>query len=154
MIPEVYRKLGVRPVIHGSGTTTRYGGSRLSPGGARVDAPGVDRSGEHRRAQRGRGRRDRPHARRGGGVRHGRRQLGLILQAAACIAGDDPAKITRLPDTCGLPNEIVIQRAQPLRLRPAYRVAGGALVEIGLARRTQPSSSRTRITEKTAAVAY
>src|SRR5207302_11333896 len=31
MIPEVYRKLGVRPVIHGSGTTTRYGGLRLRP---------------------------------------------------------------------------------------------------------------------------
>ena len=31
MTPEVYKKLGVRPVIHGSGTTTRYGGSRLRP---------------------------------------------------------------------------------------------------------------------------
>ncbi len=31
MIPEVYRKLGVRPVIHGSGTTTRYGGSGSVP---------------------------------------------------------------------------------------------------------------------------
>jgi len=31
MIPEIYRKLGVRPVIHGSGTTTRYGGSLLRP---------------------------------------------------------------------------------------------------------------------------
>ena len=30
-IPEIYRRLGVRPVIHGSGTTTRYGGSRLRP---------------------------------------------------------------------------------------------------------------------------
>ncbi len=25
-IPGVYQKLGVRPVIHGAGTTTRYGG--------------------------------------------------------------------------------------------------------------------------------
>ena len=31
MIPEIYKKLGVRPVIHGSGTTTRYGGSMLRP---------------------------------------------------------------------------------------------------------------------------
>ena len=28
-IPAIYRRLGVRPVIHGSGTTTRYGGSLL-----------------------------------------------------------------------------------------------------------------------------
>src|SRR5204863_87407 len=27
----IYQRLGVRPVIHGSGTTTRYGGSRLRP---------------------------------------------------------------------------------------------------------------------------
>ena len=31
MIPEIYRRLGVHPVIHGSGTTTRYGGSLLRP---------------------------------------------------------------------------------------------------------------------------
>src|SRR5438477_11468310 len=30
-VPSVYARLGVRPVIHGSGTTTRYGGSRLRP---------------------------------------------------------------------------------------------------------------------------
>ena len=30
-VPDIYRRLGVRPVIHGSGTTTRYGGSRLRP---------------------------------------------------------------------------------------------------------------------------
>src|SRR5438874_577968 len=28
-IPEIYRRLGVRPIIHASGTTTRYGGSIL-----------------------------------------------------------------------------------------------------------------------------
>ena len=28
-IPDVYQKLGVRPVIHGAGTTTRYGGSLM-----------------------------------------------------------------------------------------------------------------------------
>src|SRR5262249_60568672 len=30
-IPSVYQKLGVRPVIHGAGTTTRYGGSLMRP---------------------------------------------------------------------------------------------------------------------------
>ena len=29
--PAIYRRLGVRRVIHGSGTTTRYGGSILRP---------------------------------------------------------------------------------------------------------------------------
>ena len=30
-IPHVYARLGVRPVIHGAGTTTRYGGSLMRP---------------------------------------------------------------------------------------------------------------------------
>ena len=30
-IPGVYQKLGVRPIIHGAGTTTRYGGSLMRP---------------------------------------------------------------------------------------------------------------------------
>src|SRR4029077_2263168 len=30
-VPSVYRRLGIRPVIHGSGTTTRYGGSMMRP---------------------------------------------------------------------------------------------------------------------------
>src|SRR5262249_48141594 len=79
---------------------------------------------------------------------------GLILQAAACIAGADPAKITRLPDTTGMRNEIVIQRAHRFAYDQAYRVAGGVLVEIGLARRTQPFELEAAIGDRTAAVAY
>src|SRR5205809_4780822 len=74
---------------------------------------------------------------------------GLILQAAACIAGSDPAKITRLPDTRGLRNEIIIQRAHRFAYDQAYRVAGGVLVEIGLARRTQPFELEERSEEHT-----
>src|SRR5262249_55333531 len=79
---------------------------------------------------------------------------GLILQAAACIAGDDPAKITRLPDTRGMKSEIVIQRAHRFAYDQAYRVAGATLVEIGLARRTQPFELEDAITDRTAAVAH
>jgi D-glucosaminate-6-phosphate ammonia-lyase len=51
-------------------------------------------------------------------------------------------------------NEIVIQRAHRFAYDQAYRVAGGVLVEIGLARRTQPFELEDAITERTAAVAY
>ena len=51
-------------------------------------------------------------------------------------------------------NEIVIQRAHRFAYDQAYRVAGGVLVEIGLARRTQPFELEDAIGERTAAVAY
>src|SRR4029453_10777551 len=78
----------------------------------------------------------------------------MILQAAACIAGDDPAKITRLPDTRGMRNEIVIQRAHRFTYDQSYRAAGGVLVEIGLGRRTQPFEPEDPTPDRTAAVAY
>ena len=71
-VPEVYAKLGVRPVIHGSGTTTRYGGSLMRPGDDRGHARGLAGPRQPRRAQRGGGRRHRADARRRGRARHGR----------------------------------------------------------------------------------
>jgi L-seryl-tRNA(Ser) seleniumtransferase len=79
---------------------------------------------------------------------------GLVLQAAACIAGDDPAKIVRLPDSTGMKNEIIIQRAHRFQYDQAFRLAGAVLVEVGLARRTLPFELESAITERTAAVAY
>jgi D-glucosaminate-6-phosphate ammonia-lyase len=154
MIPDVYKKLGVRPVIHGSGTTTRYGGSRLRPEAlesmrqASTVLVNIDELNEAAGAAVAR-----MLGAEAAFVTAGA-SSGLILQAAACIAGDDPAKITRLPDTRGLRNEIVIQRAHRFAYDQAYRVAGGVLVEIGLARRTQPFELEDAITEKTAAVAH
>ena len=154
MIPEIYRKLGVRPVIHGSGTTTRYGGSMLrlealeSMRQASTALVNIDELNEAAGAAIAR-----MLGAEAAFVTAGA-SSGLILQAAACIAGDDPAKITRLPDTRGMRNEIVIQRAHRFAYDQAYRVAGGVLVEIGLARRTQPFELEDAITERTAAVAY
>jgi D-glucosaminate-6-phosphate ammonia-lyase len=152
--PAIYRRLGVRRVIHASGTTTRYGGSILRPEAleAMREASQVlvnldelnDAAGAAIARMLGA---------EAAFVTAGA-SSGLILQAAACIAGDDPAKITRLPDTRGMRHEIVIQRAHRFAYDQAYRVPGGVLVEIGLARRTQAFELEDAIGERTAAVAY
>jgi len=153
-VPEIYRRLGVKPVIHGSGTTTRYGGSRLRPEAleamreASTTLVNLDELNEAAGAAIAR-----MLGAEAAFVSAGA-SAGLILQAAACIAGADPAKITRLPDTRGMKNEIVIQRAHRFAYDQAYRVAGGVLVDIGLARRTQPFELDDAITDRTAAVAY
>src|SRR5919204_785958 len=152
-VPAIYRRLGVRPIIHGCGTTTRYGGSRLRPEAleamreASTVLVNIDELNEAAGAAI---------AKMLGAdaafVTAGA-SSGLILQAAACIAGDDPARIARLPDTRGMKNEIIIQRAHRFAYDQAYRVPGGVLVEIGLARRTQPFELEQAITDRTAAVA-
>ena len=95
-----------------------------------------------------------PEPRGGGRTGRGGAAAGLVLQAAACIAGDDPAKITRLPDTTGMKNELIIQRAHRFMYDQTLRLVGGVLVEIGLGRRTLPYELESAITEKTAAVVY
>jgi L-seryl-tRNA(Ser) seleniumtransferase len=153
-VPAIYRRLGVRTIIHGSGTTTRYGGSILRPEAleamreASTALVNLDELNEAAGAAIAR-----MLGAEAAFVTAGA-SAGLILQAAACIAGSDPATITRLPDTRGMRNEIILQRAHRFAYDQAYRVAGGVLVEIGLARRTQPFELEAAITEHTAAVAY
>lgn len=152
--PRVYEKLGVRPVIHGSGTTTRYGGSRMRP--ETIEAM--------REAAQVHVNIDELNAAAGTAVARmlaapaalvtGGSTAGLVLQAAACMTGDDPAKIARLPDASGLRNEFVIQRAHRFPYDQAYRVPGGVLVEIGLGRRTAAHDLEAAMGARTAGVIF
>jgi L-seryl-tRNA(Ser) seleniumtransferase len=153
-IPEIYRRLGVRRIIHGAGTTTRYGGSML-----RQEALEAMREASSTMVNL-----DELNQAAGAAIARllgaeaalvtAGASAGLVLQAAACIAGADPARIVRLPDSRGMRNEVVIQRAHRFAYDQAYRVGGAVLVEIGLARRTQPFELEEAITDRTAAVAY
>ena len=150
----VYEKLGVRPVIHGAGTTTRYGGSIMRPETIEVmreaaqSLVNIDELNEAAGAAIARILGAQAALVTAGST------AGLVLQAAACMTGDDPAKITRLPDTTGMRREFVIQRAHRFSYDQAYRVPGGALVEIGLGRRTAVFELEDAITERTAGVVH
>ncbi len=151
---EIYRAIGVTPAINASGTITAYGGTKLrsevmdvmnkaatvlvdihelnSKVGALIaEAIGAEAafvcSGS---------------------------AGGLVLQAAACIAGSDPAMMSQLPDTTGLKNEIIIQNSHRFAYDQAYRVAGAKLVGVGTGRSCHPWQLEAAYTERTAAVAY
>jgi uncharacterized pyridoxal phosphate-dependent enzyme len=53
----------------------------------------------------------------------------LCHATAACIAGGDPEKMKRLPDSSGMKNEILIAKQSRNDYDHAYRTAGGKLVE-------------------------
>src|SRR5215813_7687523 len=147
-IPGVYHKLGVGPIIHGAGTTTRYGGSLMRP--ETIEAM--------REAAQALVNIDELNAAAGAAIARmlgaeaalvtAGSTAGLVLQAAACITADDPASIARLPDVTGLRHEFVIQRAHRFSYDQAYRVPGGTLVEIGLGRRTMAYELERAISEK------
>ena len=152
-VPSVYRKLGIRPVIHGSGTTTRYGGSLMRP--EVIEAM--------REASQVLVNIDELNAAAGAAIAKmlgaeaalvtAGSAAGLVLQAAACITGDDPARIAQLPDVTGLRHEFVIQRAHRFSYDQCFRVPGGVLVEIGLGRRTTTHELESAIGPRTAGAA-
>ncbi len=54
----------------------------------------------------------------------------LSLATAACVAGKDPEKIRRLPDTSGMKNEVIVQKTHRVGYDHAIRNAGVKLVEV------------------------
>jgi L-seryl-tRNA(Ser) seleniumtransferase len=128
---EVLESLGLRPVINALGAGTQLGCATLSP---RVRAA-MDAAAQHyvplsemqERASRAIVKVTGAEA---GCVASGGEAC-LFLAAAACITGADPAAMDRLPDTEGLPNEIVIHRAHRNPFDHALRGAGAKLIEFG-----------------------
>lgn len=76
------------------------------------------------------------------------------LSLAACMAGEDPEKISRLPDTTGMKDEVVIQARNRYMFDRCYTLTGAALVKAGDGGGTSESDLRDAIGPRTAAVAY
>jgi L-seryl-tRNA(Ser) seleniumtransferase len=151
---DVYHALGVTPIIHASGTTTRYGGTKLRAEAmeAMNKAATVMVDVEQLNEQAGKVIAEVTGA-EAGFVSSGAAG-GLVLQAAACIAGSDPARMAQLPDTDGLKNEVIIQNCHRFGYDQCYRAAGAKLVGVGDGRRCQPWQLEAAFSERTAAVAY
>lgn len=54
----------------------------------------------------------------------------LCQVTAACVAGTDPASMARLPDTEGLPNEVLVQPSHRHGYDHAVRMVGVQLIEV------------------------
>ena len=151
---EIYRAIGVTPAINASGTTTAYGGTKLrsevmyvmnKAATVLVDIHELNRKVGALIAE--------AIGAEAAFVCSGSAG-GLVLQAAACIAGSDPARMAQLPDTTGLKDQIIIQNSHRFAYDQAYRVAGAKLVGVGTGRSCHPWQLEAAYTERTAAVAY
>ena len=151
---EVYRRLGVRPLINAGGTQTLWGGSTLSPEvmGAMVDANSnyvemeelLDKAGEHVAKLMG--------------VEAAYITSGcfaaLALSTAACMTGRDRQKISQLPEIVGIKHEVLIQTKHRNSYDREFPVPGGVLVEVGDANGCTVDVLEEAIGTNTAAVAY
>ena len=151
---EIYRRLGVTPAIVASGATTMYGGSKLRPEVVDImeKASRTMVNLDHLNVAAGRVIAEITGA-EAGLVTSGAAG-GLVLQAAAVMAGKDPATMARLPSAHGLKNEIVMHKSHRFPYDQCYTSTGATIVDIGDGRRCQPWELEAAINENTAAVAY
>jgi L-seryl-tRNA(Ser) seleniumtransferase len=159
---NVYAQFGLQPIINAAGASTRVGGPLMHPTAARamVEAAGSCVALDQLQAAASRIIAEATGA-EAGYVTAGA-AAGLTLSAAACLAKLDITIMDRLPDTSGLPNEIVISREQRNGYDHALRAAGAQLVEVGMnelvagagVRRTEVWEYDAAITARTVAVAY
>ncbi len=127
---DVYKELGIRPLINAAGTYTRLSGSLMQK--EAVEAlEGASRQYVNI---------DELHEAVGKkiasllGVEAALVTAGaasaLTLGTAACVAGKDPEKIRRIPDTAGMKNEVIIQKSHRFGYDHAVRNVGVRLVEV------------------------
>jgi L-seryl-tRNA(Ser) seleniumtransferase len=150
----LYASLGARPVINAAGALTILGGSRLSPGvRAAMDAANyayadmkslLDSSGalvaEMLDAE-------------AAYVTSGA-AASLALSMAACLTFEHRDYLERLPDTDGIPNEVLVQQNSRQRYDECLRFPGGRIVEVGDADGLTMEQLAAAIGPRTAAVHY
>jgi D-glucosaminate-6-phosphate ammonia-lyase len=158
----VYEILGVRRIINAKGTATRLSGGIMSPevSAAMVEASQycVDMAELQAAASKEIAKATGSEA---GYVASGAAAC-LMLGAAACMAGLSPGNMSRLPDTRGMKNEIIMVRSQRNFYDHAIRAAGATIIEVGLPDRYAGAGVRDAelweiedaITDRTAAIFY
>ena len=151
---NIYKELGAKPVINATGSVTMLGGSTPAPevreAMERADSAYVplmeleERAGEAIANMV-----DVPAAYITSGA-----GSALTLATAACMAGDDDAKIEQLPNTTGMKNEILIQARQRYWYDRCLELAGAKLVSFGTLESTSREDLEKAISPNTAAVHY
>jgi D-glucosaminate-6-phosphate ammonia-lyase len=159
---SVYQRLGLRTIVNASGPSTRLTGGIMRPEVAEAMAEAsqwcVDLAELQGRASELLAEATGAEA---GYVTAGA-SAALMLASAACLAGLDPAKMNRLPDTAGMPNEVVMARSHRNMYDHAVAQAGARLIEVGIPDRFSGAGVRdaqvweydAAITDKTAAVLW
>ena len=146
---QVYRKLGLRPIINAAGTYTHLGGSLMPP--EVVDAM-LD-AGRHyvpiRDLSRAVGDRIAELTKNEGALVTTGAAGAIFVGTCAAIAGDDPDKRKRLPFTEGMKNEVVCQNLHHTGWTRQCEAAGARMVAV-----EHKDEMERAITGKTAMIYY
>ena len=128
--PPTYTSLGVRTLINCRGTYTVLTGSRALNTVAEAMAAASDGYVVMDELMAAVGRRLAELTGAEWGYVSAGCAAALTELTAACMAGADPEKMARLPNTEGMPDEVIIQAAHRNDYDRAIRLAGARMVEV------------------------
>jgi L-seryl-tRNA(Ser) seleniumtransferase len=127
---DVYKELGIRPLINAAGTYTVLGGSLIRPEVVEAMASAAHHFVPLVELQETVGRKIAALVGCEAALVTAGAASALMLGTAACVAGKDADRIRRLPDTTGMKNEVIIQKAHRYGYDHAVRNVGVRLVEV------------------------
>lgn len=127
---DYFKELGVTPFINAAGAYSAYGGARMRPEvihAMRYAATNKVKMGELHDAV---GARIATLVGADAAMVTSGATASIVLGAAACMTLGDEEKMQQLPDTQGMPNEIIVQKKHRYTYDRALTVAGATLVEV------------------------
>lgn len=127
---DVIRELGVRPCINAAGTYTALTGSLMPPHVVEAIQVASRQYVRLNELQDAVGKRIAELLKCEAAMVSAGCASALSLATAACVAGSDPDRIRRIPDTTGMKNEVLVQRTHRVGYDHAIRNAGVKLIEI------------------------
>ena len=127
---EIYRQIGIRPLINAAGTYTTLTGSLLVPQArdamaeaSRCFVPLID-------LQKAAAARIAKLLNVPSAVISSGGAGSILLATAACLTGKDQQKIRSLPDTTSMKNEVIMVREHRMGFDHACRATGARIVEV------------------------
>jgi D-glucosaminate-6-phosphate ammonia-lyase len=157
-VSDVYGRLGIQRVINAAGRMTMLGGSALAPDVADAMAEAGRTYGRladlHQRA----GELIAEHTGAEAAVVTTGAAAGIVLMAAACVAGSDPAAVELLPDVAHEKRDVLVQIGHMVSfgapVAQMIRLGGGRAVSVGWANGVRPDHLSAAIGPNTAAFLY
>ncbi|MBS1825524.1 MAG: aminotransferase class V-fold PLP-dependent enzyme [Acidobacteria bacterium] len=129
---SIYDRFGVRTIINAKGPSTRLSGGFLDPEVAAAMNEAATYCVEMAELQAGASKVLAEITGAEAGIVTSGAAAGLLMGTAACITGLDPGKMSRLPDTRGMKNEVIMVRSQRNFYDHAVRTTGAKIIEVGL----------------------
>ena len=125
-----YEDVGVRPLINCIGTITTLSGSLILPEVRQAMAEASMRYVQIDELMQGVGARIAAVMQCEWGLVTAGCAAALTQVTAACVAGTDPDKMRRLPDTSGMKNEVIVQASHRQGYDRAVTAVGTRLIEV------------------------